>query len=54
MICDGILAVIHELFGDGIMSAMDCTLDMERVTDSQGEACWKITLNGKWLEYQTV
>lgn len=54
MICDGILAVIHELFGDSIMSAIDCTLDMERVTGSQGEARCKITLNGTWLEYQTV
>ena len=44
---DGILAVIHELFGDGSMSAIDCNLDMERVTGSQGEARCKITLNGK-------
>ena len=35
------------------MSAIDFTLDMERVTGSQGEARCKITLNGKWLEYQT-
>jgi len=41
-------------YGDGIMSAIDCTLDLERVTGSQGEAGCKITLNGKWLEYQTV
>ncbi len=51
---DGSPAVIHELFDDGIMSAMDFALDMERVTGIQGEASCKITLNGKWLEYQTV
>jgi len=34
-------------YGDGSMSAIDCTLDMERVTGSQGEARCKITLNGK-------
>ena len=43
----------NEMFGDGIMSAIDFTLDMERVTGSQGEARCKITLNGKWLEYKT-
>lgn len=45
--------LIHEEFGDGIMSAIDFTLDMEKVTGSQGEARCKITLNGKWLEYKT-
>jgi len=43
----------NEVFGDGIMSAIDFTLDMEKVTGSQGEARCKITLNGKWLEYKT-
>lgn len=43
----------NEMFGDGIMSAIDFTLDMEKVTGSQGEARCKITLNGKWLEYKT-
>jgi cyanate lyase len=43
----------NELFGDGIMSAIDFSLDMEKVTGSQGEARCKITLNGKWLEYKT-
>ena len=43
----------NEMFGDGIMSAIDFTIDMERVTGSQGEARCKITLNGKWLEYKT-
>ncbi len=43
----------NEMFGDGIMSAIDFTLDMEKVIGSQGEARCKITLNGKWLEYKT-
>ena len=43
----------NEMFGDGIMSAIDFTLDMEKVTGSQGEARCKIMLNGKWLEYKT-
>ena len=43
----------NEMFGDGIMSAIYFTLDMEKVTGSQGEARCKITLNGKWLEYKT-
>lgn len=32
-------------YGDSIMSAIDFTLDMERVTGSQGEARCKVTLN---------
>ena len=42
----------NEMFGDGIMSAIDFTIDMEKVTETQGEARCKITLNGKWLEYK--
>jgi cyanate lyase len=41
------------MFGGGIMSAIDYTMDMGKVTVSQGEARCKITLNGKWLEYKT-
>ena len=50
---DSLREQANEMFGDGIMSAIDFTLDMERVTGSQGEARCKITLNGKWLEYKT-
>lgn len=50
---DALRDMANEMFGDGIMSAIDFTLDMERVTGSQGEARCKITLNGKWLEYKT-
>jgi cyanate lyase len=44
--------LIHEEFGDGIMSAIDFTVDMEKVTGDHGEDRCKITLNGKWLEYK--
>jgi len=50
---DPMREMANEMFGDGIMSAIDFTLDMEKVTGSQGEARCKITLNGKWLEYKT-
>ena len=50
---DSLREQANELFGDGIMSAIDFTLDLEKVTGSQGEARCKITLNGKWLEYKT-
>ena len=43
----------NEMFGDGIMSAIDFSIDMEKDIGSQGEARCKITLNGKWLEYKT-
>jgi cyanate lyase len=50
---DALREMANEMFGDGIMSAIDFTIDVERVTGSQGEARCKITLNGKWLEYKT-
>lgn len=50
---DALREMANEMFGDGIMSAIDFTLDMEKVTGSQGEARCKIMLNGKWLEYKT-
>lgn len=50
---DSLREQANEMFGDGIMSAIDFTLEMEKVTGSQGEARCKITLNGKWLEYKT-
>ena len=49
---DALREMANEMFGDGIMSAIDFTIDMERVTGAQGEARCKITLNGKWLEYK--
>lgn len=50
---DAMRELANEMFGDGIMSAIDFTIEMEKVTGTQGEARCKITLNGKWLEYKT-
>jgi cyanate lyase len=46
-----IKAVIHEKFGDGIMSAIDFELDIERVADPKGDRV-KLTYNGKFLPYR--
>ncbi len=43
--------VIQEKFGDGIMSAIDFTLDIEKVEDPRGDRV-KITMNGKFLPYK--
>ena len=44
-------ALIHEMFGDGIMSAIDFTMDIERVPDAYGDRV-KVTYNGKFLPYK--
>jgi len=44
-------ALIHEHFGDGIMSAIDFSLDLQNVKGKQGENRVQITLNGKFLPY---
>jgi cyanate lyase len=46
-----IKALIHEMFGDGIMSAIDFELDIERVPDPHGDRV-KITYSGKFLPYR--
>jgi len=46
-----IKALIHEEFGDGIMSAIDFELDIERVADPKGDRV-KLTYNGKFLPYR--
>ncbi|AIE74569.1 MULTISPECIES: cyanase [unclassified Synechocystis] len=43
--------VIHEKFGDGIMSAIDFTLDVEKEADPKGDRV-KVTMNGKFLPYK--
>ncbi|MCC5637568.1 cyanase [Nostoc sp. CHAB 5844] len=43
--------VIQEKFGDGIMSAIDFTLDIEKVEDSKGDRV-KVTMDGKFLPYK--
>lgn len=44
-------AVIHEKFGDGIMSAIDFTLDVEKEADPNGDRV-KIIMSGKFLPYK--
>jgi cyanate lyase len=44
-------ALIHEEFGDGIMSAINFRADVERVPDPAGDRV-RITLDGKFLPYQ--
>jgi cyanate lyase len=43
--------VIQEMFGDGIMSAIDFTMDVEREHDPKGDRV-KITMTGKFLPYK--
>ena len=44
-------ALIEEEFGDGIMSAIDFDLQMERLPDPRGDRV-KITMSGKFLPYK--
>lgn len=44
-------ALIEEKFGPGIMSAIDFTMDIEKVADPKGDRV-KITMNGKFLGYK--
>jgi cyanate lyase len=44
--------LIHEKMGDGIMSAIDFSMHLERVEDPKGPRV-KITMNGKFLPYKT-
>ena len=44
-------ALIHEMFGDGIMSAIDFELYIEKIEDPKGDRV-KITYNGKFLPYR--
>lgn len=43
--------VVHEKFGDGIMSAVDFTLDVERQEDPKGDRV-VVTMSGKFLPYK--
>ncbi len=44
-------AVIHEKFGDGIMSAIDFTLDVEKEESPTGDRV-KVIMSGKFLPYK--
>lgn len=44
--------LIHEEFGDGIMSAIDFTMKIERESDPKGDRV-KVELSGKFLSYKS-
>ncbi len=46
-----IKALIHEEFGDGIMSAINFRMDIEKVEDPKGDRV-RITYEGKFLPYE--
>jgi cyanate lyase len=46
-----IKAIVHEMFGDGIMSAIDFELDIQRKEDPKGDRV-VVTMNGKFLPYK--
>ncbi len=45
-------ALIHEEFGDGIMSAIDFSMDLQRESDPKGDRV-KIVMSGKFLPYKS-
>ena len=44
--------LIHEEFGDGIMSAIDFKMDLTREPDPKGDRV-RIVMSGKYLQYKT-
>lgn len=42
---------IHEEFGDGIMSAINCKVEIERLPDPEGDRV-RVVIDGKFLKYQ--
>jgi cyanate lyase len=44
--------LIHEQFGDGIMSAIDFSMDIDKQEDPKGDRV-VVTLNGKFLPYKS-
>jgi cyanate lyase len=44
-------AIIHEMFGDGIMSAIDFEMDVQKKEDPKGDRV-VVTMNGKFLPYK--
>ncbi|KPQ23598.1 MAG: cyanase [Halomonas sp. HL-48] len=44
--------VVQEQFGDGIMSAIDFTMEMDKIEDPKGDRVL-LTLNGKFLPYKS-
>lgn len=46
-----IKAITHELCGDGIISAIDCKIDVNKKEDPKGDRV-VVTIDGKFLKYQ--
>lgn len=44
-------AIIHEKFGDGIMSAIDYTVEVEKEEDPAGDRV-RVIMSGKYLPYK--
>ena len=44
--------LIHEEFGDGIMSAIDFSMDIQRQSDPKGDRV-NVVLSGKFLPYKS-
>jgi cyanate lyase len=49
---DTLKEVIQEKFGDGIMSAIDFSMEVEKIEDPKGDRVL-LTLNGKFLPYKS-
>ncbi len=49
---DTIKELIHEKFGDGIMSAIDYTMHIDKEADPAGDRV-VVTMNGKFLKYKS-
>lgn len=49
---DTLKEVIHEKFGDGIMSAIDFSMDIDKEENPAGDRV-VLTLNGKFLPYKS-
>ena len=49
---DTLKQVIQEKFGDGIMSAIDFSMEVDKIEDTKGDRVL-LTLNGKFLPYKS-
>jgi cyanate lyase len=47
---DTLKALIHEEFGDGVMSSVDFTLDVVRVPDENGDRV-RVVMDGRFVPY---
>jgi len=45
-------SLVHEKFGDGIISAINFKMDIKKVADPEGGERAVITLDGKFLPYK--